>query len=237
MTIANTLSILSFCSATLRSYPARLAMALAGVLGFSSVGLAQSGPGASGGIYSCVDAQGKRLSADRPISECVDREQRELSGSGITRRVLGPTLSANEREAKEARDREAVATRQRALESVRRDRALLARYPDKVTHDTSRRVALAPTQSVIDAATHRLVELAHERKSLDEEMEFFRKDPSRAPAQLRRRMESNAQSVQQQQQAIAEQTLERGRINARFDEELQRLQQLWLASPAPPPRK
>ena len=208
-----------------------------GVLGFSCVAWAQSGQGPSGGIYSCIDAQCKRLSADRPIAECIDREQRELSGSGTTRRVVGPTLSANEREAREAREREASATRQRALESVRRDRALLARYPDKVTHDLNRQAALALAQNVIDTATQRLVELAQERKSLDVEMEFFQKDPSRAPAQLRRRIESNAHSVQHQQQAIADQTAERGRINARFDEELQRLQQLWLALPATPSKK
>ena len=188
--------------------------------------------GASGpGIYSCVDAQGKRLSADRPIADCSDREQRELSRGGLTRRTIGPTLSVTEREAREAREREAALTRQRAQESVRRDRALLSRYPDKVTHDASRRAALAPMQNVIDAAGQRIVELAHERKALDDEMEFYRKDPSRAPAQLRRRLESNTQSVQQQQQAITDQTAERARINARFDEELARLQELWGARP------
>ena len=60
-------------------------------------------------------------------------------------------------------------------------------------------------------------------------MEFFSKDPSRAPASLRRRIETNTESLQQQQQAIADQQAERTRINARFDAELERLQQLWLA--------
>ncbi|WP_423457547.1 DUF4124 domain-containing protein [Ottowia sp. VDI28] len=217
------------------SRPSRLITAAMGLMALCCAVLAQPTPpnqGASGpGIYSCVDAQGKRLSADRPIADCSDREQRQLSRSGVTRRTIGPTMSVNEREAREAREREAVLTRQRAQENMRRDRALLSRYPDKVTHDASRRDALAPTQSVIDAAGLRITELAHERKALDDEMEFYRKDPSRAPAQLRRRLESNAHSVQQQQQAIAEQTAERGRINARFDEELARLQQLWGGQP------
>lgn len=231
MNTAKKLSLLATGRTLVRPSFCRQAVAIVGLLGFSCVAWAQPATGASGGIYSCIDAQGKRLSADRPIAECVDREQRELSGSGATRRVVGPTLSVNEREAKEAREREAAATRQRALETVRRDRALLARYPDKVTHDANRRAALAPMQNVIDAATQRLVELAQERKSLEEEMEFFRKDPSRAPAQLRRRIESNTQGVKHQQQAIADQTAERGRINAHFDEELARLQQLWRAQP------
>ncbi len=194
------------------------------------VGVAQAPsapPGA--GIYTCIDTNGKRLTSDRPITACIDREQRVLSGSGTTKHVIGPTLSIAEREAREAREREAALVRQRAQESVRQNRVLLARYPDKATHDISREHALSSTQSVIDAATARIAELAQERKSLDDEMEFYRKDPSRAPANLRRRIESNTESLQQQQQAIADQRAERTRINARYDAELERLQQLWLA--------
>lgn len=191
---------------------------------------AQTPPGAAGpGIFTCVDSNGKRLSADRPISECIDREQRVLSGSGTTKRIVGPTLSIAEREAREAREREAALVRQRAQEATRQSRVLLSRYPDKATHDVSRQEALAATQSVIDAANARISELVQERKSLDDELEFYRKDPSRAPATLRRRLESNSESVQQQNQAIADQRAERARINARYDAELERLQQLWLA--------
>ena len=208
----------------------------AGCLASAAAAQAQTSAGASGkGIYTCIDASGKRLSADRPIAECIDREQRELSGSGATRRVIGPTLSITEREALEARQREEARQRQRAQEGLRRDRALLARYPDKDTHNISRSQALAVTHNVEEAARQRLVELSQERKTLNDEMEFYSKDPSRAPGALRRRIESNDQGVQRQQQAIAEQEAERARINARFDEELARLQQLWRAKPGDRP--
>lgn len=194
------------------------------------VGVAQaSSAPAVAGIYTCIDANGKRLTSDRPITACIDREQRVLSGTGTTKKVIGPTLSIAEREAREAREREAELVRQRAQESVRQNRVLLARYPDKTTHDISRNQALSSTQSVIDAANARIAELMQERKSLDDEMEFYSKDPSRAPANLRRRIEINTESIQQQQQAIADQRAERTRINARYDAELERLQQLWLA--------
>ena len=62
-----------------------------------------------------------------------------------------------------------------------------------------------------------------------------KKDPSRAPASLRRQMEDIAQSMAAQKRFIAEQDNENRRINARFDEELVRLKQLWLAqAPAKP---
>ncbi len=212
----------------------RLTMAAIGWLALSCAAQTEQAPHSrvSGGIYSCTDAQGKRLSADRPIANCIDREQRELSDSGTTRRVVGPSLSIIEREAREARERDFAQTRNRAQETVRRDRALLSRYPDKATHDESRRAALVPSKSVIDAAGQRITELGNERKALDDELEFYSKDPSRIPPQLRRRLDGNKHGLQQQQQAIADQTAERARINARFDEELARLQELWRAQPA-----
>ena len=62
-------------------------------------------PSPSGGIYTCVDRNGRRLTADRPIAECLDREQRELGPSGIVRRQIGPSLTEHERAAQEAQRR------------------------------------------------------------------------------------------------------------------------------------
>jgi hypothetical protein len=113
----------------------------------------------------------EKRAADRPILACIDREQRELGGSGTTRRVLEPSLSAAEREA--------ALSRQRARDMIRRDQALITRYPDPAAHDAARRAALAQTQAVVDAATQRIAGLAEKRKARDDEMEFYRRDPAR----------------------------------------------------------
>ncbi len=195
--------------------------------------LAQTEP--AGGIYSCVDAYGRRLTSDRPILSCIDREQRELNRSGGTRRVIPPTLSATEREARAQQEREAELARQRARDAISRDQALVTRYPDQAAHDAGRKEALAQTQAVVQAAEQRLAELADERKALDDEMEFYRKDPSRAPVKVRRGIEHNTQAVAEQRRAILAQAAERDRINARFDEEARRLQALWQGrQPAAP---
>ena len=52
------------------------------------------GQACADGIYTCVDAQGRRLTADRPIRECIDREQNELNASGTVKRKIGPSLTA-----------------------------------------------------------------------------------------------------------------------------------------------
>ena len=81
---------------------------LAGVLawgGSASNALAQT-TSSTGAIYTCIDSAGKRLTSDRLISECLDREQRVLNRDGSVRMVLPPRMSTEERAAAEARKRE-----------------------------------------------------------------------------------------------------------------------------------
>jgi hypothetical protein len=179
-------------------------------------------------IYTCVDAKGRKITADRPIAECTDRTQRELSKTGTVRREIGPSLTAQEQVAQEAKERLAVETRAREAENKRRDRALLLRYPSRTVHDKERATALAQVDEVIKAASKRTGELAEQRKTIDSELEFYVADPSKAPLGLKRRIEENDKSVAVQKSFIAEQDMEKKRVNMRFDEELVKLKALWV---------
>jgi hypothetical protein len=69
---------------------------------------------------------------------------------------------------------------------------------------------------------------------MDAEMEFYKKDPSKAPAYVRRQLDENTQSQAVQRRFIGEQEAEVKRVSARFDEELVRLRQLWtMIAPTP----
>ena len=182
------------------------------------------------GIYSCVDKNGRRLTSDRPIPECIDREQRELGPTGTVRRVIGPTLTEHEREALEVQRRKDLEERNRIAEERRRERVLLARYPDKAAHDAERATAIAHVDEVTATAKKRIAELQERRKKIDEEMEFYRKDPAKAPARVRRAIEDNEQAQQEQRRAIAGQLEEQARINDRFDAEAAHLKTLWIGA-------
>ena len=99
-------------------------------------------PAAAGGIYSCTDANGRRITADRPIPACVDREQRVLGNTGVELRRLGPTLTEQERAALEARRRQEQAEQLQQREERSRDRAMLLRYPNQGVHDSARAEAM-----------------------------------------------------------------------------------------------
>jgi hypothetical protein len=196
-------------------------------MGVCAGGWAQTASTSVGGVYTCIDAKGRKLTADRPIAECTDREQKILNPSGTVKAKVGPTLTAQERADLEAKEKREIEERNRTADEKRRDRALLIRYPNKGVHDQERQEALAQIGVVIQAAKNRLDELAKQRVAIDEEMEFYKKDPSKAPAYVRRQQEENIQSQAVQRRFIGEQDAEVKRVNARFDDELVRLRQLW----------
>lgn len=186
------------------------------------------------GIYTCTDAKGRKLTSDRPIAECIDREQKLLNPSGTVKATLEPSLTAQEHADLEIKQKAELEERARLNEEKRRNRALLIRYPNKTTHDKERAEALAQIGVVRQAAVNRADELLRQRTDFNREMEFYKKDPSKAPPSVRRQMDEVTQSLAIQVRFIADQDGELKRVNARFDEELARLKQLWaLQSPTP----
>ncbi len=188
--------------------------------------LAQQDKGSSG-IYTCIDSKGRRLTSDRPIPECLDREQRELGRTGVTKRVVPPSYTAEERARLDEQKKAEELQRARIAEERRRDRALLVRYPNQAVHDKERAEALAQIDEVVDAVNKRQEALARQRKEIDTELEFYQNDPKKAPSWLQRKIEDNAQQVEVQRRFLTDQAQEKQRINARFDEELVKLKMLW----------
>ncbi|MEO5670893.1 MAG: DUF4124 domain-containing protein [Ramlibacter sp.] len=201
-----------------------------------SVALLLGGLCASGwaqAIFTCIDSKGRRLTADRPIPECTDREQKELNPSGTVRRKLGPTLTAEERVVEEEKLRKETEERSRIAEEKKRERALLTRYPDKESHDKQRRDALLLADEAIASAAKSAEAQIAERKRMNVELEFYNKDPSKIPPKLRRQMEEADSHIEAQKRFVTNKVAEKQRINARFDEELVKLKVLWAQRALP----
>ena len=205
----------------------RCLMVLAAGAGLLPVAAPAQAVRSTGGIYTCINAQRRLISSDRPIPECRDREVRELGPSGAVRRVIPPAPSAEERERAAARQRAEAEAAAREAEERRREALLLQRYPDAAAHDRARESALRQVEATLEAARAYAAELERERQRLDAEMEFYQRDPSRAPPTLKQWLAINAQQRLQQAQFIADQEREKTRIGQRFDAERKMLQQLW----------
>lgn len=186
-----------------------------------------SSPAMAQGIYTCVDGKGRKITSDRQIPECADRAQQEITPSGTVKRVLPATLTAQDRAAQEEKDRQVAELRSVGAEEKRRDRALLLRYPTRAVHDRERELALAQVDDVIKASSKRSQELAGQRRLINTELEFYKKDLGKAPLPLKRRLEENDSNTAMQKQFVADQDFEKKRLNARFDEDAVKLKQLW----------
>jgi hypothetical protein len=186
-----------------------------------------------GQIYTCIDAKGRKLTSDRPIAECADRDQKELNSSGTVKRTVKPVMTADEQRAADEKERQETEERLRQNEEKRKDRALLTRYPNRASHDKERNEALAQVDEVMKAATKRIGELALQRKAIDTELEFYKKNPTKIPFSLKRQIEDNDASVAVQKRFIVDQEAEKKRTNMRFDDELVRLKTLWPLTTSP----
>jgi hypothetical protein len=205
----------------------------------SGAALAQSGTG----IYTCIDAKGRKLTSDRPIPECLDRTQDLRNQDGSVRARVAPSLTAEERAAQEETQRAELVREAARRDALRHDRNLLSRYPDEASHARARALALEPMQLALHGVEKRLAALEVEQKSLRDEAEFYK--GKELPRKLKVRFDDNKTSLEAQRSSATTHQAEIQRINARYDEELARLRKLWAGAapgslgPAPstaPPR-
>lgn len=185
--------------------------------------------GAQTRIYSCVDAKGRRLTADRPIMECLDREQKQYGDNGTVKGRLPPSYTAEERAVEEEKHHQAQLAEQRQAEFKRRDRVLLNRYPNAASHQRERAASLSRLDDAIAAGERRVADLGRQRQDLEEQASGT-KNVART-SQIKRQLDENAENLSAQQRLLAAQRDERRRIEGRFDDEFTRLQALWEGAP------
>ena len=189
-------------------------------------------------IYVC-DLNGKRITSDRPILDCKDKEQLELNRDGSPKRVVPPTPTADERAEQEARERTESAARATHQIAVRRDRDMLNRFPNETAHNKAREKALDDVRASVRNSETRIKLLQQERKPLMEEAEFYA--GKSLPVKLKSSLDANDASLEAQTSLVQNQQTEIGRINTLYDAELARLKKLWGGAqpgsigPAPAP--
>ncbi len=210
-----------------RRFPRRLlGCALLAVSGLTCAQAAT--PRSNDLVFTCVNAAGRSLTSDRLIGECMDREQRMLSRDGTLLRIVPPSLTADERAEKEARERKLTAEREARMEAVRRDRNLIQRFPNAAAHQKAREQALEVTQYAITQSEARLADLERERKPLAEETEFYK--GKSLPGKLKGQLDANDAATAAQKELLAQQKAELARASKLYDVELAHLKKLWAGA-------
>ena len=183
-------------------------------------------------IIQC-ELNGKKITSDRPIAECIHKEQRELNPDGSLKRIIPPTLTADEAAAKEQQDREAKADAASRGDAVRRDRNLMLRFPDEQTHHKAREKALGELRLSARISNDRIGGLLEERRKLELEKQFYVNERVNKPlpSVLRQKIDANDAALEAQKSLAQNQVAETERINALYDVELARLKRLWSGAP------
>ncbi|HSC63218.1 MAG TPA: hypothetical protein VLD35_06270 [Caldimonas sp.] len=179
-------------------------------------------------IIQC-DLNGKKVTSDRPIPECVHKEQRELNPDGSLKRIVPPTPTADEVAAKEQQDQVEKLQAAARSDAVRRDRNLMQRFPDEAAHRKAREKALDELRIAGKIYADRIAVLLADRKKLDDEKQFYVNDRVNKPlpTQLKQKIDANDASLEAQRSLAQNQVAETDRINALYDAELARLKKLW----------
>jgi hypothetical protein len=199
-------------------------------LGASAGASAQDAPRTGSRFFSCVDAQGKRITSDKPIPQCLARAQELRAADGTVRGVLPPSLTAEEKRLQEQRERAEAEALQARQEQARRDRLLMLRYPHEAAHQQARQEALRTVQSALDGYERRIKALEAERAKLAKEAAFYSGKP--APTKLSQELEALDTSIQAQQSSMLGLLAERERVQEMFNQEWLRLKRLWAGGPA-----
>lgn len=181
-------------------------------------------PQKSTSIYSC-EINGKRITSDRPIPECIAREQRVHNSDGSVREVRPPVPTADERAEIEARQQQEALARAQQREAIRRDRNLLQRFPNEAAHNKAREAALDDVRKSLKISESRLASLEKERKPLMDETEFY--VGRQMPLKLKQSIDANDAATEAQRNLVSNQKAEIVRVNKIYDDELERLRRLW----------
>ena len=175
-------------------------------------------------MYKCVDARGKVYYTQVPPPECLGRDTQELNKSGTLIRKNPAAMTPAQEQAREAERRKKLEDEERSREERRKNLALLNTYSSEKDIEEARARSLAETQGAI-ADTERRIEGAQKRhKELETEKEFYVKKP--LPFKLKQEITNNEIEIKNQTSLLDAKRKEISTINAKYDEDKRRYDEL-----------
>lgn len=176
-------------------------------------------------IFTCKDAAGRMLSADRPIQECANRPMREISREGWVRREIAAPLTAEQKRQLQLQDEQRKA-QQVALEEQRQfDRVLMMRYSSEASIETARKRELQLQQEKLQEAGRLIIDAERSSAEARAEAEFHKKK-NLLPANLLQKRDLAEQAIRTGKQDISQIEAAIVQTNVRYDSTLKRFREL-----------
>ncbi|KPF66993.1 hypothetical protein IP84_14315 [beta proteobacterium AAP99] len=203
-------------------------LVLMGMAVCSATALAQT-QSAPREIHTCKDEKGRTLTSDRPLPECLGREQRILNPDGSVRKIVPPPLTREQRAELEQRQAAEKLAEARRQEERRRDLMLISNYKTEAELDQAYIRALEVPVEALKASRGRIDELMKTLAAVRKEGEFY--EGKVWPIALRSKLTEIQAGIEAEQRNIGNKSEDIRRVNERFAADRTRLRQLLTAQP------
>lgn len=172
-------------------------------------------------IFRCTNAQGKVLTSDRPIPECIARGMKVYSNNGRLKNEILPPQTAEEKQ-KIAQEAERKKQEQLAEnERKREERYLLAHYSSEADVESARKRAVEVLNEKKRFATEQLDALSQLILGLQDELKKSKKTTQEFES-IRRRADDLSANVNSTRKAIVFYEEEIIRTNREYEDTLNR---------------
>ena len=181
-------------------------------------------------LYKWTDDQGKVHYSERLLQETAGKASVELNRQGTVVKRNARALTAEEYAAREKAEREQEEADQRVKEEQRKNLALLSSYASARDIEQARTRALQSNRESTLNVTHNLATATKQRDKLQRQIDALQGRP--LPPRLKRDWEANQADLKVQQQLLSIKQREATSINARYDDDKQRYEELTMGKPA-----
>lgn len=197
------------------------------IIGFAAV-VAFSLPfAAEAQTYRCTGKDGKKYYGATIPPQCIGVTVEQISPQGVVVRRIEGQMSPEEKAKREAEAKAAAEREDQAKEEARRSRALLAAYQSEADVEAARKRALEENEK---GAGEIVARIAQNKKKLDgfnKEMEFYQ-GKNKPPAKLVDDIKETQASIKEQEALLAKKR-DVSAINAKYDDDKRRFQELQKA--------
>ena len=212
----------------IRSRSMRQLAIIAGIV----LALAAASTPAQQRMYKCKDGKGRTFYTQTPPTECLGKEMDELSKEGTVLKKREAPLTPEQIAAREAEEKRKKEEQLAAKEEARKSQALLNTYSNEKDIEDSRQRALKQADEALKLIEKRIAEAQKRSNELAAEKEFFAKKPM--PRKLQDDIKMAEVEIKNQQDLLAAKKKDLGEINAKYDEDKRRYQELTSAKAKAP---
>jgi hypothetical protein len=179
---------------------------------------------ANADIFRCTTAQGKVVTSDRPIPECISRGMKVYTDAGRFKKNIAPPLSAEEKqkiaEEEERKQREQLAEQERKKE----ERYLLAHYQSEADVQAARKRAVDVLVDKKRLANEQLENFSQLFLELQKELNQSKKTTQEFES-IQRRANDLSSNVNNTRKAMAFYDQEIIRTNREYEDTLRRFRE------------